>query len=180
MASKLIKTVALTALVALSAVAGFAQTTTQTPTQTQTTTPFGRRMGRKMGGKNADKNPMREERAERRALRDLNMTDAQRQQMRDIERRYAQPLRGDREELRKLMETRRSGGTLTAEQQARARQLRQELRANAERLRGEVQNLLTPEQRLQLQQRREQMRQGREQRRKEMTLPPGGNANNEQ
>jgi protein CpxP len=152
-------------LVALVAAAGLAQTTA--PQNPNSPPPAGRAVGRRMGGQRAD-NPMRGEKAERRALRQLNLTDAQRQQMRDIERRYAQTLRSDREELRQLVETRRSGSALTPEQQARVRQLREELRANADKMRAELQNILTPEQRQQMEQRRDEMRK----RRAERTTPP--------
>ena len=101
--------------------------------------------------------------SERRVLRQLDLTDAQRQQLRDVESRYAETFRTRREELRKLQEARRGGGALSAEQQARVRQLREEMRANADRMRGEIQNLLTAEQRTQIQQRREQMKQRGEQ-----------------
>ncbi len=63
------------------------------------------------------------------------------------------------------METRRNGGTLTPEQEARARELHAQLRANAEKLHGEMFNVLTPEQRAQLKQEREQFKQRREERR---------------
>jgi Spy/CpxP family protein refolding chaperone len=152
-------------LVALLVAAGLAQTPApQNPTDAP---PAGRRMGRRMGGLKSD-TPMRGEKAERRALRRLNLTDAQRQQVRDTERRYAQTLRADREELSKLVETRRSGAALTPEQQARARQLRQELRANADKMRAELQSILTPEQRQQMEQTREEMKK----RRAERTMPP--------
>jgi Spy/CpxP family protein refolding chaperone len=182
MTRRLFLTVALAGLFALVASAASAQTPSAPQGQNQTQPPFGRRMGGRMGGRQSGENPMRGEHEERRALRDLNLTDAQRQQLRDIEKRYAQPFRADREELRKLMETRRNGGTLTPEQEARAKQLREELRANAERMRGEIQNILTPEQRQQLQQRRDEMKQQGEQnkqrrRRDKFGAPPNGNAN---
>jgi Spy/CpxP family protein refolding chaperone len=153
-------------LVALLAAAGLAQT--PAPQNPNSPPPTARGISeRRMGGQRAD-NPMRREKAERRALRQLNLTDTQRQQMRDIERRYAQTLRSDREELRQFVETRRGGGTLTPEQQARVRQLREELRANADKMRAELQNILTPEQRQQMEQRRDEMRK----RRAERTTPP--------
>jgi Spy/CpxP family protein refolding chaperone len=82
------------------------------------------------------------------------------------------------------METRRGGTALTPEQEARAKQLREELRADAERMRAEIQNILTPEQRQQLQQRRDELKQHGEQfkqrRRAKLNTPPNGNANNGQ
>jgi Spy/CpxP family protein refolding chaperone len=154
------------ALTALFAVAGFAQ---QTPApKTEGKADIERRMGRegregrmgRRGGRGEDHG----DRAGtgRRELKRLDLTDAQRQQMREIESRYAGSFRAQREEMRKLQEIRRGGGTLTPEQQGSARRLREELRANADKMRGEIQNLLTPEQREQMRQRREEMRQRRE------------------
>ena len=81
--------------------------------------------------------------------------------MREIEARYAQGFRAAREELRRLQETRQGGTALTPEQRERARKLREELRANAERMRGEVQTLLTPEQREQIRKRGEELKERR-------------------
>jgi Spy/CpxP family protein refolding chaperone len=171
----------LAGLFALAIPAASAQTPPAPQGQNQTQPPFGRRMGKGMGGRHSGENPMRGEHEDRRALRDLNLTDAQRQQLRDIEKRYAQTFRADREEMRKLMEARRSGTALTPEQETRAKQLRDELRANAERMRAEIQNILTPEQRQQLQQRRDEMKQRGDQfkqRRRDKSAPPSnGNAN---
>jgi Spy/CpxP family protein refolding chaperone len=180
MRDKLFKILTPAALVALLAVAGVAQTTI--PQNPNNAPPPGRadrvnrRAGRRGAGERGLDNPVKQERAERRALRRLNLTDAQRQQMRDIESRYGQTFRTDREELRRLVEARRDGGTLTPEQRARARQLRDQLRANADRMRGEINNLLTPEQRQQIQQTRDEMRE----RRRDRVMPPSGNANDKQ
>ncbi|MFN2599004.1 MAG: Spy/CpxP family protein refolding chaperone [Pyrinomonadaceae bacterium] len=160
-------------LCALAAPATLAQANTQSPNPAPP--PFGRRMGGRAGRDGLGGGALKQERMERRALRRLNLSDAQREQMRAIEQRYAQTFRADREELRKLVETRRSGTALTPEQQARAKQLREGLRANAEKMRAEVQNVLTPEQRQQLEQSRDQAKQRREQRRQQRqnnTPPP--------
>lgn len=121
---------------------------------------------------------------EHRLLRRLNLSDAQREQLRAIEQRYAQDFRAQREELRALAQQRRqNGGTLAPEQQARAEALRKELRESAERMRGEIQNVLTPEQREQLKQQREEFKQRREEfkqrreelRRQRQAAPPSTN-----
>jgi Spy/CpxP family protein refolding chaperone len=171
MRNKLVKLSTAAGLVALLCGASLAQT--PAPQNPNNLPPLGRHALRRMGGRKQD-NPMRGEKEERRALRRLNLSDAQRQQVRDIERRYGQTLRADREELRKLVETRRGGGTLTPEQETRLRQLREELRANADKMRGELQNILTPEQRQQMQQTRDELKK----RRAERLNPPPGNANN--
>ncbi|PYS92217.1 MAG: hypothetical protein DMF64_09530 [Acidobacteria bacterium] len=99
------------------------------------------------------------------AFSQLNLTDAQHQQLADIHQRYGQNFKAQREELRQLMETRRSGGTLTPEQQARAQELHAQLRANNEKMHSETLAVLTQEQRDQLKQMREQFHQRMEEQR---------------
>lgn len=159
----------LLALTALFAVAGFAQQTPAPKTEGKADVERrmgregrGGRMGRHDGGGRFGEGHGGRGGMERRELRRLNLTDAQRQQMREIESRYAQSFRTQREEMRKLHELRQSGGTLMPEQQESARRMREELRANADKMRGEIQNLLTPEQREQMRKQREEMKQRRE------------------
>ena len=143
-------------LLMLLASAGFAQ---NPPAQKQEGGEGPRALGR-MGRRHALGGP----RAGRLGLGRLNLSDAQRAQVRQIESRYAASFRARRTERRSLMQTRWQGGTLTAEQEARARQLREELRAEAERMRAEMRGVLTEEQRAQLQSLREEARQRRERR----------------
>jgi Spy/CpxP family protein refolding chaperone len=160
----------LLALTALFAVAGFAQqptTAAQSEDKANVERRMGRegrkgRMGRRGGGGRFGEGRGDRAGIERRGLRRLNLTDAQRQQMREIESRYAQSFRAQREEMRKLHELRRGGATLTPEQQEGARRMREEMRANADKMRGEIQNLLTPEQREQMRKQREEMKARRE------------------
>ena len=107
----------------------------------------------------------------RRALERLNLSDAQRGQLREIEARYGQSFKTQHQELRQLMETRRAGGTLTTEQQQRAQQLRTEARANGERMRAEILALLTTEQRDQLKRMREEGEARRKERREGRGVP---------
>jgi periplasmic protein CpxP/Spy len=147
-------------LAAILSASAFAQTAT--PQQQGGTDGEGRRgregrlgrMGRQ-GGRGGI-GGMREHGMARRALRRLNLTDAQRGQLREIEARYGQSFKAQHQELRQLMEVRRAGGTLTAEQQQRAQQLRTEARANGERMHAEILALLTNEQRDQLKRMREE------------------------
>jgi Spy/CpxP family protein refolding chaperone len=111
----------------------------------------------------------------RRALRRLNLTDAQRGQLREIEARYGQSFKTQHQELRQLMEVRRSGGTLTPEQQQRAQQLRTEARANGERMHTEILALLTNEQRDQLKRMREEGQARRRERRDARSTPDDDN-----
>ena len=108
----------------------------------------------------------------RRALRRLNLSDAQRGQLRDIEARYAESSKAQRLEMRQLIELREQGATLTPEQQQRAQQLRGELRDSAERMQAELRAVLTNEQRDQLKRMREEGEARRKQRREGVGTPP--------
>jgi Spy/CpxP family protein refolding chaperone len=100
-----------------------------------------------------------------RGLRRLDLNDAQRQQFRSIREGHRQRTHAQREELRQLFRARRQGGTLSAEQEARARQLQQELRQTGEAIHGEMLGVLTPEQRTRLEQQGEERKARREERR---------------
>ena len=168
-------------LVAILSASALAQTTTPQQNDAEGVGRRGRegRMGKlgQMGGRPGE----RGERGEgggghrqgmaRRALRRLNLTDAQRGQLREIEARYGQSFKAQHQELRQLMEVRRSGGTLTAEQQQRAEQLRTEARANGERMHAEILALLTNEQRDQLKRMREEGEARRKERRENRGQP---------
>lgn len=87
-----------------------------------------------------------------RALGRLNLTEAQRTQIRSINEATRQRTETQRAELRQIFETYRGGGQPTAEQQARAEQLQNELRAAREGANQQIMNVLTAEQRTQLEQ----------------------------
>jgi len=89
-----------------------------------------------------------------RALAQINLTDAQKQQVRTIIQTQAQNTKPQREELRQLMQQWRTG-TLTPEGQARAKQLRQQLRESRKGVHTQMQNVLTAEQKAKLQETRE-------------------------
>jgi Spy/CpxP family protein refolding chaperone len=149
---------------------------TQTPPQGAPQNPERReRMGRMSG--------MHRRMAMRRhgmkLMRGLDLSDAQREQMRAVRERYRQSTQAQREELRQLFRTKRQGGQLTPEQEARARQLRAELRQTRERIHADMLGLLTPEQRTRLEQLKQErkarvgeMRQRRMQKRGEQDQPP--------
>ncbi len=99
---------------------------------------------------------------ELRGLHRLNLSDDQREQLRALAERHREANKEERAELRELMRLRREGGELTPEQQARAQQLHETLRAAGESHRQEVLSILTPEQRTQLEQMRNEARQRRE------------------
>jgi Spy/CpxP family protein refolding chaperone len=121
----------------------------QTPPQTQNPTPgvqqrqgFGQ-MGRRramrrramMGGF--------------RMLRQLKLTDAQKQQARTIMQSNFASTKAAREELARLFNQRREG-TLTPEGIARAKELRKQLQESRQGVRTQLTGILTPEQKAKL------------------------------
>lgn len=98
--------------------------------------------------------------------RQLDLTDAQREQLRALRQNVRGTNEDERAELRELRRLRRQGGTLTPEQQARGQALREQLHAAGEARRQEFLSVLTPEQRAQLERQRNEMRERREERRK--------------
>jgi Spy/CpxP family protein refolding chaperone len=100
-----------------------------------------------------------------RGLRGIELTDAQKEQIRSIMETNRTANQASHEEFRTLMQARRSGGTLTDEQKQRMQTLRAQMRQNAEAMHAQIQAVLTPEQRTQIEQRRQEMQKKREQRR---------------
>jgi Spy/CpxP family protein refolding chaperone len=98
-------------------------------------------------------------------LRELNLTDQQREQIRTV----VEANRGNQtnfEELKALREARRDG-TLTDAQKERIKALRQERRAQSENVRTQILAILTPEQRQQLEAKKAEMQKRREERREQ-------------
>ena len=84
-----------------------------------------------------------------RVLRQLNLTDQQKQQARSIVQSHAQSMKPQRQELAQLMQQRRAG-TLTADGQARAKELRRQLMDGRKNVRTQLAALLTTEQKTKL------------------------------
>jgi len=101
-----------------------------------------------------------------RFMRELNLTDAQRQQRRAIIERRLESTKAQREELFRLGEKRRAG-TFTPEDEARAKALHQELRSSREGIRAEMEAVLTAEQKAKIEQLKAERKQRIEQRLKE-------------
>ena len=99
-------------------------------------------------------------------VRELNLSDEQRQQRRAIMQRRLESTKTQREELFKLRE-KRIAGTFTAEDEARARALHQEIRTAMEGVRTEMAGVLTAEQRAKLEQLKKERKEKMEQRMKE-------------
>ena len=142
-------------------VIGFAQseqTTTTNQTQTQTTRE-GKRFG-KMHGDHHGEMSMR-------MLSQLNLTDTQKAQAKTIIATNRSATLAQREELKTLFGQKRSGATLTTEQQTRMSELRDQLRQSDEKTHSDLLALLTTEQRAQLDAKRQEMRQQMQQRRQQ-------------
>ncbi|HEX4899078.1 MAG TPA: hypothetical protein VFV61_01020 [Pyrinomonadaceae bacterium] len=112
------------------------------------------------------------------ALRELNLSEEQRQQQRAILQRQLENTKAQREELFKLREN-RFAGTLTPEDETRAQTLHREIQDSRQRMRTEMQSVLTAEQLAKLEQlkterkaRREEMREHRRERREHREPTP--------
>ena len=103
------------------------------------------------------------EMGKRRFLRKLDLTDAQKQQIRAAAKRNREATKTQREELRQLAEKRR-GGTLSTAEETRIRALRDEIRSSMQNNHANLASILTPEQKIKL----EQIKSERKERRKEL------------
>ncbi len=101
----------------------------------------------------------------RHLMRELNLTDDQRQQARAIMQRRLGGTKTQREELFSLRE-KRIAGSFTADDQARVKALRQEMRAAMQGSRAEMEGLLTAEQKTKLEQLKQDRKSRVEERRK--------------
>ena len=99
-------------------------------------------------------------------MRELNLTEEQRQQSRAIMQRRLESMKPQREELFKLRE-KRIAGTFTADDEARAKVLHQEMRAAREGVREEMAGVLTAEQKAKLEELKKERKERMEQRVKE-------------
>lgn len=100
------------------------------------------------------------------AIRELNLTDAQKEQARAIFDRFAASTKTQREQLRQLREqSRDDNASANTEEQAKA--LRAQLREAEKAMRTEFMAILTPEQRTKLEQIEKERKDRMEERRKE-------------
>ena len=150
------------ALLALTAI-NYAQQQQSPAEEDQVSTQKGPREGRRHGRMGRHRGFA--------AMRELNLTEEQRQQQRAILQRQLGVTKAQREELFKLRE-KRFAGTLTPEDEARIQALRRELRDSMQSVRTEMQSVLTTEQRAKLDElnterkaRRDEMREHRRDRR---------------
>ena len=99
------------------------------------------------------------------ALQQLNLTDAQKEQLKGIMESNRTANQGTHEEMRGLMMKKRDD-IITAEEQTRFDELKNQMKASAKQTHDSILAILTPEQRTQLEQQKEQMKQKFEERRK--------------
>ncbi|HEY3038783.1 MAG TPA: Spy/CpxP family protein refolding chaperone [Pyrinomonadaceae bacterium] len=99
-------------------------------------------------------------------MRELNLTEEQRQQSHAIVQRRLESIKAQREELFKLRE-KRIAGTFTADDEARAKNLRQEIRTTMAGVSTEMAGVLTVEQKGKLEQLKQERKEKFEQRMKE-------------
>ena len=157
---------AITLAVAVGAFSGYASAQT-TPAQTEQDSVqkqekregrgFGRRGDKGMRGDHRGGFGMR-------GLRGINLTDAQKEQLRGIMEANRTADKGTHEEFRTLRQAKR-GGTLTAEQQERLQTLREQMKQKSEQTKAQILAILTPEQRTQLEKQKEEMQKRREEHR---------------
>lgn len=100
------------------------------------------------------------------AMDGLNLSDAQREQIRAITQRRLESTKTQREELSKLRD-KRIAGTFSADDEARAKTLHQEIRAAMEGIRTETAGVLTAEQKARLEELQKERKAKLEERMKE-------------
>ncbi|HEX8652895.1 MAG TPA: Spy/CpxP family protein refolding chaperone [Pyrinomonadaceae bacterium] len=93
-----------------------------------------------------------------RMFRELDLSEAQKQQASAIVERYKESTRAQREEMRQLHQQKRQSatGAVDTQTQARAEALRTELRESHKRMRDELLTILTPDQRAKFEQLKEE------------------------
>lgn len=137
----------------LLTVLGAAAHAQQPPTSTQNQTPGNETRRR---GRGEELRGMRRfGRAPLGALRELNLSDEQKQQIRTIMERNFAGTKSLREELRTLGQ-KRFEGTLTPEEQARAKELHQQMAQSMKSAMTEIQGILTAEQKTKLEELRKE------------------------
>ncbi len=116
--------------------------------------PQGREFKRERGGETRGKGKHGRHQMSR-VMRELNLTDAQKEQLKALRQQNAP----NREEARKLIQAKRAG-TLDATGQARLEQLKAQGKANKEAHRSQLLAILTPEQKAQLEQFKQRAKDG--------------------
>ncbi len=113
------------------------------------------------------------------AFRGLNLTDAQKEQIKAI-RQANRPDKALLDEIKSIHQSRKAGTDLTPDQKARINTIRDQMRTKAQNAHDQIQNVLTAEQKAEITKRRTEMKSRREEmmkrfqeRRKERQARPG-------
>ena len=165
MLSKLIKGgLVFSLLLSLGVFASAQQTTTQTETTTTPQTKVEKRAGKR--ARQGQMSRMgRRGKFHRGMMRSLNLTDAQKEQIRALHNKFGEQFAPQRQEIRTLSQKKRQG-SLTAEEQARFDALKQQMKTQGEQMRQQVDAILTPEQLKQRDQIKQEMKRHREEMRR--------------
>lgn len=158
--NKIITTAALA--LAVGAFSTFASAQTTTPQGSENDVQKHEKRGRFGKGMRGDKRGGGK--FAMRGLRGVNLTDAQKEQVRTIMEANKATNQAAHEEMRTLAQAKR-GGTLTTEQQERFKSLRQQMKQNMDLTQAQILAILTPEQRAQIEQQKQEMQKRREERR---------------
>lgn len=161
--AKFISTLALCAAFAAFSMAAMGQDTTPKVNPDGTTTPqkgFGRHSHREgfRGGPGGHRGMMG-------MMRGLNLTDAQKEQIRSI-REGNKPDPATMEQMKAFREAKQNG-TLTPEQQQQAKALHQQFREKGESVHKQIMAVFTPEQLQQMEQNKQEMKKRFEERRQQ-------------
>jgi len=108
-----------------------------------------------------------------RSVGQLNLSDAQKEQIRGISETFKTSTQTQREELRSLGMKKRDG-IITADEQARFKEIKTQLKTSGEQMRNSVLAVLTAEQKTQFEQMKEEMKKRkmeRRQNRQNQTVP---------
>ena len=146
---------------AVVALTTFASAQDTTKTDTDTTQKLEKRE-RRDGFGNRDGMGRKRRGGMMRGLRDLNLTDTQKEQIRTI-MQANRPDQATMEEMRTLHQAKRDG-TITADQQARLETLKKDGFEKGQAVHQQILIVLTPEQLQQLEQKKQEMKQRREER----------------
>jgi periplasmic protein CpxP/Spy len=146
--------------VAVVAFSSFAYAQDAKPTDNQDSTKL-----EKSVGKRGQKHGRHGKNATMRGLKELNLSDAQKVQVKSLKERNKVQFQPQREEMKTLASKKRDG-IITADEEIRLKELKGQMKANGQKSREEVMAILTPEQKSRFEQmkadRRGKMKERRE------------------
>jgi Spy/CpxP family protein refolding chaperone len=166
--SKFLSTLSILAALAVFSLAAMAQDTT--PATPGSPAPGTKGPHRGFGGPEGRRGPGGRDGMMMGELRDINLTDAQKQQIHTIMENN-KPDQAQMEQMRSLMDAKRNG-TLTADQEAQLKAFRQERMAKGKQIHDQIMAVLTPEQIQQVEQHKKEMKEHWEQKQQQAAPAP--------